>query len=132
MWLLVEIAITKTKKRSIKMCYHAGHIGLSAHSSRKSFVMGEKASYFLGMKNTEQSTSRHCCISLIRRKQESNLVVSILSFKNCFFFWGAGPSSSRNIPKQLQQQEAGQKNQLFNRHKTQCQHVLIMSKFYRH
>ena len=54
------------------------------------------------------------------------LGVSILSFKNCFFFGGAGPSSSRNIPKQLQQQEAGQKNQLFNRHKTQCQHVLIM------
>ena len=76
MWLLVETAITKTKQKNTKMSNHAGHIGLSAHSSRKSFVMGEKASYFLGMKNTEQSTSRHCCISLIRRKQESNLTVN--------------------------------------------------------
>ena len=74
--LSAEMTNTVIRMKKKDLSFHVGLEGRSPHSFKKSSWMEERALFFLGTKNTEQFTRKHCCITLIQAKRDRSLNIN--------------------------------------------------------
>ena len=74
--LLAEMTNTLIRMKKKDLSFHVGPEGRFPHNLMNSSWMEERALFFLGTKNTEQFTRKHCFITLIQAKKDKNLNIS--------------------------------------------------------
>ena len=74
--LSAEMTNTVIRMKKKDLSFHVGLEGRSPHSFNKSTWMEERALFFLGTKNTEQFTRKHCCITLIQARRDRSLNIN--------------------------------------------------------
>ena len=67
---------TGVKTRKTEPLFQDGRKGGYCHSLTTNFWMEVKASFSLGTKNTERSTKKRCCITLIQARKERSLNIN--------------------------------------------------------
>jgi len=67
---------TKTMEKKIELFFHDGLREKFLHNLMKSTLMEGKVSSFLGTNNTERSTRRRCCITLIQARKDRSLNIN--------------------------------------------------------